>query len=110
MRQRLRLRREADFLRVRREGRSYAHPVLILALVPNHLPHNRYGIVTTRRLGGAVARNRVRRRIREAARYWHPHIAQGYDMVIIPRPPALTCPYPALVEAMAVGLRRANLL
>jgi len=31
-------------------------------------------------------------------------------MVIIPRPPALTCPYPALVEAMAVGLRRANLL
>ncbi len=110
MRRRLRLRRDEDFLRVRREGRTYAHPLLVLALVPNHLPHNRYGIITTRRLGSAVARNRVKRRIREAARHWHPRIAQGYDVIVIPRPPALTCPYPELLEAMAVGLRRANLL
>lgn len=110
MRRRLRLRRDEDFLRVRREGRTYAHPLLIMALVPNHLPHNRYGIITTRRLGSAVARNRVKRRIREAARHWHSRIAQGYDVIVIPRPPALTCPYPELLEAMAVGLRRANLL
>ncbi len=110
MQRRLRLRRDEDFLRVRREGRTFAHPVLVLALAPNILPPNRYGIITTRRLGGAVARNRVRRRIREVARYWHPRIAQGYDVIIIPRPPALTCPYPALLEAMAVGLRRADLL
>lgn len=87
-----------------------AHPLLILGHAPNDLPENRYGIVTSRRLGNAVARNRAKRRIREAVRYWHPHISPGHDLIFIARHPVLDCGYASLLDAVEIVLRRANLL
>jgi ribonuclease P protein component len=110
MQRRLRLRRNDDFQRVRGEGRTVAHPLVILAYAPNSHTGNRYGIITSRRLGNAVARNRVKRRLRETIRHWHPHITPGYDMIFIARHPVLGCDPAALEEAVAIVLRRANLL
>jgi len=110
MQRRLRLRRAADFRRLRETGSSHANRYLVLSVAPNDLSHNRYGIITTRRLGTAVARNRARRRIREAIRHWHPLIAPGYDMVFIARQPAVHCAYPELLNAMQSLLQRAGLL
>jgi ribonuclease P protein component len=110
MQRRLRLRRNEDFERVRTRGRSVAHPYLVMAYAPNGTAQNRYGFITTRRLGNAVARNRMKRRIREAVRAWHPRITPGHDMVFIARQPAADCAYPALVEAVGTLLRRADLL
>jgi ribonuclease P protein component len=110
MQQRLRLRRGEDFQRVRQGKKSWSHPLLILTLIPNSLSHNRYGIITTRKLGGAVARNRAKRRLREAIRRWHPQIVPGYDLVFIARPAVARCPYPVLLEAVATLLQRADLL
>src|SRR6185312_15494468 len=64
----LRLTYDADFRRVRTQGRSWAHPFAILCALPNNLPHNRYGFSVSKRLGGAVVRNRVKRLLREAVR------------------------------------------
>jgi len=110
MQRRLRLRHREDFRRLRSEGQTWAHPLLVLSITPNQLPHNRYGVITSRKLGGAVARNRVKRRIREAARHLHPRIVPGYDLVFIARPRVSACAYAELLEAMERLLRRAGLV
>jgi ribonuclease P protein component len=93
MQRRLRLRRNSDFGRLRQEGQVQKHPTLLLSYAPNHLIHNRYGFITPKRLGKAVKRNRVRRHMREAVRHLHPHLKQGYDMVIIARLPLMGQPF-----------------
>jgi ribonuclease P protein component len=107
MNKRLRLRRTEDFERLRREGRVYRHPYLILSLAPNGLQHNRYGFVTGKKLGKAVMRNQVRRRLREIVRGFHPELAQGYDIVVIARPEAVRQSFAVLQQAIRHTLERA---
>ncbi len=87
-----------------------AHPLVVLAFAPNNLPQNRYGIVASRRLGNAVARNRAKRRLRETIRHWHPHLVPGYDVIFIAREPVAGASPAVLAEAVASVLRRAKLL
>jgi ribonuclease P protein component len=110
MQRRLRLRHREDFRRLRSTGQTWAHPLLVLSIAPNQLPHNRYGVITARKLGGAVARNRVKRRIREAARHLHARIVPGYDLVFIARPRISECAYTELLEAMERLLQRAGVM
>lgn len=64
-------------------------PLTIFAL-PNRFPHNRLGLAVGSRVGNAVARNAVKRRLREAFRQlqhdFHRHAEGGYDLVITVRP------------------------
>jgi len=110
MQRRLRLRHREDFRRLRSSGQTWAHPLLVLSIAPNQLPHNRYGVITARKLGGAVTRNRVKRRIREAARHLDPRIVPGYDLVFIARPRMSQCAYPELLAAMERLLQRAGVM
>jgi ribonuclease P protein component len=106
-----RLRSAAEFARAReRAPRAWAHPVLLLYAAPNDLPHTRVGITVSRRVGKAVVRNRVRRRIREAARLVLPRLKGGYDLVIIARPASASAEWPALKAAVEDTLLRAALL
>jgi len=79
----LRLRRSQDFLRLREEGRRWQSDKLILNVLPNGLPHNRFGFVVSRRIGNAVTRNRLKRRLRAAIRSWLSNLADGVDVVVI---------------------------
>ncbi len=81
----LRLRRPFEFERVRKRGRSWTTSIIVLAILPNDLEHNRYGFAVGRRVGGAVTRNHVKRWFREAVRDLHPALKPGYDMVFIAR-------------------------
>lgn len=85
MRRDLRLTSATDFKRVRRDGRSYAHPLVVLLISPNHRTANRYGFLAGRSVGGAVQRNRAKRRLREALRSALPGQAAGWDVVFIAR-------------------------
>jgi ribonuclease P protein component len=83
---RYRLRQAHDFRRLRETGQAYHHAWLLLSRAKGGTPHNRYGVITAKRLGNAVIRNRVRRRLKEALRLLHPRLKQGYDLVLIARP------------------------
>lgn len=104
------LRQSADFERVRRDGRSWAHPSMILAAHPNQLPFNRYGLVVSRRVGSAVVRNRIRRLLRESLRGLHPKLATGRDIIIIARPAIAGQPFATVQATLEHLLRRARLV
>ena len=105
-----RLRKAADFQRVRARRRSWAHPLLVLYAAENGTDQSRVGIVAGRWVGTAVARNRVKRRIREIVRERFARIAPGYDLVWQARADVASADHDALVAAVEQLLRRARLL
>src|SRR3954451_5245449 len=87
---RQRLSRSAEFDRVYREGRSHANRYLVLYSFPREADEElpRLGLSVSRKVGGAVERNRVKRLIREAFRLELPRLRAGYDVVGVARPDA----------------------
>jgi ribonuclease P protein component len=83
----LRLRREYEVARARREGKAYADGPLAVRILPTggDPPANRYAVIAGKRVGKAHDRNRCKRLAREAIRYLHPHLHQGYDVAVIVR-------------------------
>jgi ribonuclease P protein component len=79
------LRAQADLARVRREGRSWAHRLLVLVVCRNKLDVTRVGVAAGKRVGSAVTRNRAKRLMREAARTHSSHITPGWDLLLIAR-------------------------
>jgi ribonuclease P protein component len=108
MRKELRLRRRKDFDNVFRRGRSWSNELLVLRTLPNDLPHNRYGFVTSKKLGKAVVRNRVRRRLREAVRALS--LEPAWDVVVSTKTKAAAAGFQELRASVAGLLTRAGLL
>jgi ribonuclease P protein component len=101
----LRLRHAADFERLWAKGQRFHHQMLLLGILPNGLPHNRYGFVTGKRIGKAVTRNRLRRQLREIVCSLHPHFRTGYDVVFVARPALVGQPFlhiRRIIEKMAL--------
>ena len=83
MRRELRLRSSRRFSQIHQEGRSWANSYLVLKVLSNGADKTLFGLVTTRRLGGAVVRNKIRRRLREILR--DAPVKVGWDLVFIAR-------------------------
>ena len=79
------LRRPKDFQRVYSRRRSVSDHWLIVYACENGLPHLRIGLSVSRKFGGAVQRNRLRRLYREAFRLTRHEMPGGLDLVLIPR-------------------------
>ncbi|RPJ02930.1 MAG: ribonuclease P protein component [Chloroflexi bacterium] len=109
MQRHLRLHRQEDFHRLRATGRVWRHPFFILSVTSNNLPHNRYGFVTSKQLGSAVTRNRIRRRLREVMSRAHPFLLSGYDLALIARVPVAGQSYQAITVAVHGLLKQAGL-
>lgn len=93
------LKKNSDFRRLYARGKSAVTPCLVLYARPNRLGENRLGYTVSAKLGHAVVRNRVRRRLREIYRLNAPRLKQGYDMVVVARARAVGAPYRALDTA-----------
>ncbi|MGI6575127.1 MAG: ribonuclease P protein component [bacterium] len=109
MRKEIRLREEKDFRRAYHQGKTFVNNYLILHLVNNRLNINRYGFVISRRLGKAVERNQLKRRLKEICRLHDPIIKAGFDLVIIPRKTAKTADFDTLKRAFRYLLHKNNL-
>jgi ribonuclease P protein component len=91
-----RLSRHAEFVYAQREGRRVTTAHFVLLVSARRAPAAteaapapaRLGIVTSRKIGGAVQRNRVRRLCRECFRQWPDLLPAGVDLVVIARPGA----------------------
>ena len=105
-----RLRRGSDFARVRKQGRAWSHPLLVLTAAPNAEQVTRVGFSVSKRVGKSHVRNRVRRLLREAVRAHLSRVSPGFDVVIIAKPALVDQPFAAVEAAVRGQLRQARLL
>ena len=102
-----RLTGDARINRIHRQGRSAANRLLVFRLLPNELARSRFCIVAAKRVGNAVVRNRVKRRLRAAVRSAPCH--PGWDTIIMARRGAGEADYHHLEQAVRNLMRRTGL-
>ena len=117
MQRKFRLTRSEDFKRVRRSGKSYAHPLVVLIVQthdkrsnPVDQPRVKVGVAAGRTVGTAVSRNRAKRLLREAVRPLLPRITPGLDLILIARPGVVSSTLEETRQALLTLLQRANIL
>lgn len=109
MKRAYRLRRPEQFQRVRRHGRTVSTPLFTLTVSSGRRTRIRCGFIVGKQTGGAVVRNRAKRRLREAVRLLLPQIVSGYDLVFRVRSADVTTvPFSELHAIVAQVLRRAQ--
>lgn len=109
------LKKRADFLRLR-GGARFATPSFVLETRPRaeggadpSSAGARFGFTVTKKLGGAVIRNRIRRRLKAAVGLVAPRLAQGnHDYVLVARAAALDRPFEALKKDLERALQRVH--
>lgn len=110
MQRKFRLTRSTDFKRVRRSGKSYAHPFVVLVIQASEAPKVRVGVTAGRSVGGAVQRNRAKRLLREAMRPLLPQLIPGWDLILIARPALASSSLEEIRQALTSLLRRAKII
>ncbi len=103
------LSRPQDFTALQ-AGTVRSHPLLSARILRTDLETTRFGLATGRKLGSAVVRNRVRRRLREGLRAMAPSFQPGWDVLIIARPAIVEADHRTIVETLRRILHRAGVV
>ena len=98
------VRRRADFEQAYEGGAKVSGRYMKLFVAPNSVGAARLGVAATRRIGGAVVRNRAKRLTRELFRHLKP--AASLDVIVVPRREFLDAPYPSLEREFGALLER----
>ena len=104
------LKKNSDFRRLYAKGKSAVTPFLVLYCRKNGTDHIRAGYTVSTKLGHAVVRNRVRRRLREIVRLNTPALKPGYDLVVVARGRAVGAEYRRLDSAFLTACQKLDLL
>ena len=109
MKVRCTLKKNSDFRRLYAKGKSAANPYLVLYCRRNRTGENRLGYTVSTKLGHAVVRNRVRRRLREIYRLNAPALKQGWDIVVVARQRCVGADYHKMDAAFLRACRELGL-
>ncbi len=93
---------------IHQEGRVWANRLLVMKIIPNGLDKSRFGFLVSKRIGNAVVRNKVKRRLRDVIRL--EPVDAGWDVIFIARRGADSSDYHQLKRAAGGLLKRAKLL
>lgn len=104
------LKRKKEFRYTYRAGRSAPGRYFSLIYAKSRVPEVRIGFSVSKKIGKAVTRNRVKRRMREAVTPLIPTLRKGYNIVLVAREAAVEAPFTALTDAMRAMLNKAGLV
>ena len=112
------LRKSGEFAQLRDEGKSFHGKLFVLSVLAlssvgedaRELGEAKIGLITSRRVGGAVVRNRVRRRLREIVREALPHLKRGIWVALIARKSASEASYEAIRSEWVYLAKRGAIL
>ena len=104
------LKQNSDFRRIYGRGRSFVHPAFVTYAIKNQFDKNRLGITVSKKLGGAVLRNRAKRLLTAAFREASPKIKSGYDFVLVARSRIFLFKSTELLTLLLEDLKNADLL
>ena len=93
------LKENAAFRRLYYKGKSAGNRYLVIYCARNRLEDTRVGLTVSTKLGHAVVRNRVRRRLREIVRHNASCLPSGYDVVVVARTAAVEAEFAALEKS-----------
>jgi ribonuclease P protein component len=110
VKRRFSVRENRRFQQIRQQGRAYTNELAVACVLANQLEYSRFGFAVNSRIGPAVVRNRIKRRLREAVRLQMDRIPPGWDIIFIARRPIRNADYHQMEAACARLLRRAHLL
>ena len=99
------LKQNSQFRRLYHRGKSCVTRTMVMYVAKNRFGENRLGITAGKKVGGAVQRNRAKRRIRESFRLFQCRLKQGYDFCIVARTYTVNAPYKKLAEDFETAAR-----
>ncbi len=110
MNSRCTLKKNSDFRRLYAKGKSAVNPYMVVYCRRNRTGQNRLGYTVSVKLGHAVRRNRIRRRLRETVRLNADKLTPGWDIVLVARSRALDAPFSKLQSAYLASCGKLGLL
>ena len=107
----MRIRQGSDFARLKKQGRRLIRGCLVINWLELPLgSQSRFAVITTRKLGNAVTRNRSRRLLRECFRLHQHALRQPVEMVMIVRQSLVGCQYASLERDFLTAMQDAKLI
>jgi ribonuclease P protein component len=107
----LRMKNSREFARVKKEGTTFPGRYVVLSVLrEDSVRPFRFGLITSRKLGGAVARVRLRRQFREIVRALQVEFSPGWLIVVIPRWRAVDAPFAEMLQDWRKVAHRAGLI
>ena len=100
------IRENRDFVRLYKRGKSQVDPLLVTYALKSRRSCTRVGVTASKKVGGAVQRNRAKRVIRAAWRELAPTVPEGYDLIFVARGRTTTCKMQQVRRVMAIHLQR----
>ena len=104
------LKENYEFRRLYQKGKSAVGGGMVIYCRKNRLGHNRLGVTVSVKLGHAVVRNRVRRRLREVYRLNAPALKKGYDIIVVARVKCVDAKYSAIDSAFMKACEKLDLV
>ncbi|AQY52393.1 ribonuclease P [Listeria weihenstephanensis FSL R9-0317] len=111
MKKAYRIKKDDEFQRVFKKGKSFANRQFVVYIFKREdLAHFRIGLSVSKKIGNAVVRNHIKRRIRQSFHELNEQIVQGYDYIIIARKPAANMDFHEIKKSLTHVLKLSKAL